>query len=84
MKENKINVELIVPNIGKKYSLFIPVNKTVGEVIAILNKSINEITGCYPISNKLSLFDVVNGVIYSLDTEIIKTRIRNGSVLALI
>ena len=43
MKENKINIELIVPSIGEKYSVFIPVNKTIGEVIVILNKLLNEI-----------------------------------------
>ena len=29
VKENKVNVELIVPSVGKKYNILIPVNKTV-------------------------------------------------------
>lgn len=84
MKENKVNVELIVPSIGKKYNIFIPVNKTIGEVIIILNKTINEMTGCFPINNKLSILNVMESIIYEYDTEIINSGIKNGSILALI
>ena len=55
MKDNKINVDLIVPSIGEKYNIFIPVNKTIGEVIVILNKTINELNPNFPIVNNLSL-----------------------------
>ena len=41
MKDNKINVELLVPSIKEKYNISIPVSKTIGEVIIILNKTIN-------------------------------------------
>ncbi len=84
MKENKVNVELIVPSVGKKYNVFIPVNKTVGEVIVILNKTINEMTGWFPMNNKLSILNVMDNIIYEYDTEVINTGIKNGSVLALI
>ena len=84
MKENKVNIELIVPSVGERYNLFIPVNKTIGEVIAILNNTINELTGCFPISNKLSIFDVMENIIYDYNAEVIETKIKNGSVLALI
>ena len=84
MKDNKVNVDLIVPSIGERYNLFIPVNKTVGEVISILNNMINELTGCFPISNKLSLLDVMTMTIYEYNVELINSGIKNGSVLALI
>ena len=84
MKENKINIELIVPSIGQKYSLFIPVNKTVGEVIVILNNTINELTGNFPLNNKLCLLNVGDNIMYKEDIEIIKSGIKNGSILALI
>lgn len=84
MKENKVNVELIVPSIGKKYNIFIPVNKTIGEVIVILNKTINEMTGCFPINNRLSILNIMESVIYEYDIEVINSGIKNGSVLALI
>lgn len=84
VKDNKVNVELIVPSIGKRYDIFIPVNKTIGEVIVILNKTIDEMTNCFPINNKLSLFDVLENIIYESNVEIINTKIRNGSILVLI
>ncbi len=84
MKDNKVNVDLIVPGVGERYNIFIPVNKTVGEIITILNNSINELTGCFPLSNRLSLLDVTENKIYDYNTELINTGIKNGSVLALI
>lgn len=84
MKENKVNVELIVPSLGKKYNIFVPVNKTVGEVIVILNKTLNEMTGCFPMNNKLFILDVIDNVIYEYDAEIKNSGIKNGSILALI
>ena len=84
MKENKINIELIVPSIREKYSVFIPVNKTIGEVIIILNKTINEMAEYFPVSNKNCLVNITNGVVYNYNVEVIKSGIKNGSILALI
>lgn len=84
MKDNKINVDLIVPSLGVTYNLFIPVNKTVGELIVILNNTINELTNCFPSNNNLVLFDINEGKVYNIDEEIIETNIKNSSVLALI
>lgn len=84
MKDNKVNVDLIVPSIGEKYNLFIPVNKTIGEVILILNKSINEMTGCFPMVNNLSLMDVMDNRIFEIDRDIKSLGIKNGTTLALI
>ena len=84
MKDNKVNVDLIVPSIGEKYNIFIPVNKTVGEVIIILNNSINEMNSSFPIINNLSLLDVIDNKIYDINIEIIKSGIKNGTILALI
>ena len=53
--DNKINVDLIVPSIGERYNIFIPVNKSIGEVIVILNNTINNMTGYFPIVNNLSI-----------------------------
>lgn len=84
MKENKVNVELIVPSVGKRYNIFIPVNKTVGEVIVILNKTINEMTGCFPMNDKLSLLNVMESTFYDYNVEIINSGIKNGTILALV
>lgn len=84
MKDNKVNVDLIVPSVGEKYNLFIPVNKTIGEIIVILNNTINELTGCFPKNNQLSLLNVSENKIYDVKEELIKSGIKNGALLALI
>lgn len=84
MKDNKVNVDLIVPSIGERYNIFIPVNKTIGEVIVILNKTINEMDNSFPIVNNLSLLDVIDNKIYDINLEVINTGIKNGTILALI
>ena len=84
MKDNKVNVDLIVPSIGERYNIFIPVNKSIGEVIVILNNTINNMTGYYPISNKLSILDVMENKIYSINDTVKNAGIKNGTILALI
>ena len=84
MKDNKVNVDLIVPSIGERYNVFIPVNKTIGEVIVILNNMIKELNSSFPTLNNLSLLDIVDNKIYDINTEVIKTGIKNGTILALI
>ena len=84
MKDNKVNVDLIVPSIGERFNLFIPVNKTVGEIIVILNNAINEITGYFPQNRNLSILDVTENKIYDYNQELINTGVKNGSILALI
>ncbi len=82
--DNKINVLLIVPSIGERYNIFIPVNKTIGEVILILNNTINDMTGYFPIVNNLSIFDVINNKIYESNIDVKSAGIKNGAILALI
>ena len=83
--KNKIIVDIFVPAINENFNIFIPVNKTVGEVIKIINQSINEITkGTFPISNSLSLIDLNTGVLYDTNFSIKSNKLQNGSRLVLI
>lgn len=83
--KNKINVNIFVPTLNETYNLFIPVNKTVGEVVKLVSTAINELTeGEYPISNNLSLIDLDSGVSYNFEFSIKDNKVKNGSRLALI
>jgi len=84
MKDNKINVELLVPSIKEKYNISIPVSKTIGEVIIILNKTINELNNSFPVVNNLSLLNVIENKIYDINIDILSSGIKNGAILALI
>ena len=83
--KNKINVDIIVPSINETYNLFIPINKTVGEIIKLLNQTINELTNNdFPISNKLSLVNLNTGEIYDISKMVKENHIEDGSRLVLI
>ena len=82
--KNKINVDIFVPTLNKTYNLFIPVNKSVGEIIKLINKAINELTeGAFPISNTLSLINTFTNTLYNLDFSVKDNKIENGSKLVL-
>lgn len=82
--KNKINVDILVPSISKNYNVFIPINKSVGEVIQLINEAINNLTdGEFPILNNLSLINLDNGTIYNVDMSIKNNKILNGARLVL-
>lgn len=83
--KNKINVDVLVPNINETYNMFIPVNKTVGEVVKLINLVINDLTeGEYPIKTNLSLIDLYTCTLYNFDYTVKNNKIKNGSKLVLI
>lgn len=82
--KDKILVELVVPDIGETYDLYIPVQRKVGNVISLLCKAISELTnGVYLISNKVALYNANTGEAYAMDVTIYDTDIRNGARLIL-
>ena len=82
--EYKVLIKLYVPEIEQKYEMFIPVNKTIEQIIELLNNIVNENTfGIYPIKNNLNLCNRRNGKIYKYFDIIRNTDIRNGTELVL-
>lgn len=83
--KNKILVDIFVPTINQTYNIFIPVNKSVGEILQLLNKTVNELTeGEFPISNNLSLINLYTGTTYNLEYSVKDNKILNGSKLMLL
>lgn len=83
--KNKLLIELIVPEIDQKFNLFIPINKKIGNVIVLLNKSVSELTnGLYIGSSTTSLYNRQTGNKYNIDDLVRNTDIRNGVSLVLI
>ena len=81
---NKYNVQIIVPALYKKYDIFIPTNKTVGEIIILLKKGLKELTkDSFEINGNLKLYNTYDGIEYNLDDFIFQTNIKNGSILTL-
>ena len=82
--KNKVFIKLIVPEIDKEYDLYLPVNKKIGNIVILLNESINELTnGELELSNNNKLYNSKTKEYYSSDVLLINTNIRNGSTLVL-
>ena len=82
--KNKVLVKLIVPDIDETYDVYIPINKKIGNVIGLLNKSVKELSnGIYQGSEKTALYDKTTGDKYPINLLIRETNIRFGSQIVL-
>ena len=83
--KNKLLIELIVPDIDEKFNLFIPINKRVGNIVVLLNKSVSELTnGAYVGSHVSALYNKFTGKKYDVNDLIRNTDIKHGTSLILI
>ena len=82
--KNKLLIELIIPDIDQKFNLFIPINKRIGNIIILLNKSVSELTnGAYIGTNKSALYNKSTGLKYGINDLVRNTDIRHGASLVL-
>ena len=80
--ENKVLVNLYIPFLEKRYEVFIPVNKKIGEIIHLIGKALGDITGGYYVYHQNEkLYSRLNGKEYHLNETIKHTNIRNGTEL---
>ena len=85
MNNNKVLVNLVVPTLSETYNVFLPINKTVAEIIILLNQTIHDLTdGEFPISKNLSLINCETKEVYNYDYSLKVCKVKNGSTLALI
>lgn len=83
--KNKVLVELVVPEIESVYNVYLPINKRIGSIITLLNKTVGEFTnGCYIGSEATSLYNRDNGTKYNPNDLLYNTDIRNGTTLILL
>lgn len=78
--KNKYNIELKVPEFMKSYNLFIPINKSIGELVGTLKKSLEELENL-KLSADLNLYNEQDGTKYNLEDYVFNTNIKNGSTL---
>ncbi len=79
--EYKVLIKLFVPEIEEIYEMYIPINKTVGEIAELLTKMINDLSKVYPIKKNVCLCNRYTGIIYEKNNLIRDTDIRNGTEL---
>ncbi len=81
----KVLVEVYVPELDIKYDLFLPPHKKVGNVILNLVKAINELSqGAYPISNNHALMNSDTCEFYNPDLNLKDAKVLNGTKLILV
>lgn len=79
---NKVLVNLYVPMLEKKYEVFLPVNRKIGEICILIAKGLTEVSSnYYNITNYEHLYNRNNGSIYNESKLLKNTDIRNGSEL---
>lgn len=83
--KNKILVEIIVPTIETSYDLYIPINRRVGNIITLLNKTIQEMSeDCFIGTSNTALYNRDTNHKYHPNDLIFNTDIRNGTSLILL
>ena len=81
--EYKVLIKLIVPEIEESYEMYIPINKTVGEIAELLCRLVNDLSKVYPLRKNASLCNRYSDYIYEKNKTIRETDIRNGTELVL-
>lgn len=82
---NKVLVQLFVPEIDKDFEVYLPINKKIGNVINLLNKAVYELSNEeFALSEKNVLYNVETKERYASDVLLFNTNIRNGTQLILL
>ncbi len=85
MENNKLLIQLYLPLLEREYDLFIPINKRVGTVKQLIEKSLSEGNDIdYIIKENTNLYSKDTGLPYDVQLLIKDTDIKNGSKLVLI
>lgn len=84
MNHNKILIQLYVPLIEVEYDVFIPINKKVGTIKQLLEKSIAEESSGYVITADTNLYSKETGQVYNVDLVVKDTDLKNGSRIVLL
>lgn len=86
MKDNKVLIKIIFPDLDKVFDLFIPVNEYVWKINKMITKSIFDMSGV-PFHIKEDAYAFLNkntGRVYSNNEIILNTDIRNGTEIIML
>lgn len=85
MNKNKILIELEIPLIEKYYDLYIPINKTIGTIKNLIEKSLVELTeNAYIPKEDSNFYSKETGEIYDVNKIVRQTNLQNGSRIILV
>lgn len=82
---NKVLVKVYVPILEEQYDILVPVNRRIYNIIRLLTKAINELSGgYYTPPQKPKLYDKITAIAYDENLSIRESNIRNGTELILL
>jgi len=82
---NKVLVNIVVPEIGNSFDVFLPVNEQVWKISKLISKVISDMVGVNLSTKDNYIFiNTETGVIYPSNDIIADTDIRNGTELILL
>ncbi len=81
----KYLVDVYLPASGDHFDAFLPVNKSIGEVISLLAETVVPLTGnSYERTADTVLINAASGEVYDFNTTVLDSGIKNASKLILI
>ncbi len=83
MDNNKILIELYLPLQEKEYDIFIPINKRIGTIKQLIEKSLSENEN-YEIKENSNLYSKDTGEMYDVQKLVKDTDIKNASRIVLL
>lgn len=85
MMNNKVLVTVNVPSLEKSFDIFIPVNRRVHNVIALVKRSLFDLSGhAFNMDSNYLFYNAETGEAYDMNALIRNTDIRNNSKLILL
>ena len=82
---NKIIIEIFVPQLRKTYDVFIPISITINVAISLVLKSLNEMTeGQFVYNNQLRLYKKEDGIELNHTSTVKDSGLQNGSKVILL
>lgn len=82
--ENKVFVQLYIPELESNYDIYLPISRRIGNIIQLLVKAVNDFGINYELKPNISLYNRETGERYSMNEILYETNIRSGSQLVLL
>lgn len=82
--ENKVFVQLYIPELESTYDMYIPISRRIGNIIQLLVKAVNDYGINYELKPNISLYNRETGEVYHMNHILYETNIRSGSQLVLL
>ena len=82
--DNKVLVQVLIPDVEISYDVFIPISKRIGNIIQLIIKAINDYGEYYPENPHAALYNCQTGALYDINSLVYDTDIRNGTQIVLI